>query len=175
MAYIEDKLFAQIVKHCILPCVDFIPVQKKGNKYYIGLILRATGPEAGKYCLMGGIIQKGETVSQAIDRHLRKDINIKKFNFYQDIDEFHPLFVQRYFQKKISPLTNYGYDPTKEAFTPTYLIQIASKPKPMQEAKEFVWFSKDQIPPKPLIGYNHSFAIKEAFKYLIHTRGCITE
>ena len=51
-----------------MSCVDMIPVRKRGGKYEIGLIIRGTGPEAGKYCLLGGIMRKGESVTQAIRR-----------------------------------------------------------------------------------------------------------
>lgn len=136
-------------------CADIIPV-KDGK---IGVIKRATGPEAGKLALIGGRVRKNQRVSDAISNHLKTDLAITKWNFHPINSEQRPFFVQQYLHKTSSN-NELGYDPTKHAIAMTYLIEIEATPVPRKEADAFLWVDEEHIP--DITAYNQGFVMKAA-------------
>ncbi|OGM03945.1 hypothetical protein A2715_02535 [Candidatus Woesebacteria bacterium RIFCSPHIGHO2_01_FULL_39_32] len=163
--YIKDDIFKIIVENIPLPCVDMIAVRKVAKKYEIGIVIRKTGPEKDKYAIVGGIVRKGETIIQAMKRHLEDDLGLTSFEFIA-CDEFHPFFLQRYYHSEKAVDNSHGYDPTKDALTPIYLIKLTGTPKPKKQASNFIWISEKEIPSPKKTGYQTGISMKAAFKYL---------
>lgn len=144
-------------------CTDVIPVKKDGGVNKIGVILRATGPEAGKLAITGGRIKRDQKVSDAISRHLKNDLATSDWKFHPANTEQRPFYVQQYFQNSTYE-KGYGYDPTKHAISLTYVIEITGDPIPKNEATKFLWISERELTANT--AYNHGEVMKQAFKYL---------
>lgn len=160
---LPDKLYKNITGNVPIVCVDIIPVKQINNTWYIGIIKRSTGLESDKLAILGGRISLNETIPEAINRHLLKDLGIHKFTFYKTNKTQTPFYVQQYFLgvKSEKP---YGFDPTKHAIALTYLVTINDTPIPKNEASEFRWITKQEIPKKP--AFNQDTVMQEAFRYL---------
>lgn len=162
-AFIPNRLYAKIVRNTPLPCVDIVPVRISGGKLEIGIIERATGSEAGKLAVIGGRIMLNETVTEAIARHLKNDLNIHTFSYHKINSEPRPFLLQQYL-KGSTVRGNFGFDPTKHAVTPTYLVRIQGTPKPSNEASQYHWITKNELPKDS--AYNQRYVMSEAFKKL---------
>lgn len=149
----------------ILPilCVDVIPIKRESDIYKIGVISRASGPEAGKVAVIGGRVRKDLKVAEAIGLHLKNDLAIDMWKFYQDNNEKRPFYVQQYLQKSNST-DEFGYDPTKHAVALNYIIEIEGNPKPKNEANNFVWITENEIP--EVTAYNHGIVMKQVFEFV---------
>ncbi|HMS92581.1 MAG TPA: DUF4916 domain-containing protein [Candidatus Saccharibacteria bacterium] len=161
--YLNNNLYRKISSHIPIICVDIVPVKQVKKVWKIGIIKRATGKEAGKLAILGGRIALNETIPEAIKRHLFRDLNIHKFNFYQINDTQKPFYVQQYFLGSESRKP-YGFDPTKHAIALTYLVTINEEPIPRDEASAFSWIDRNQIPTKP--AFNQDTVMQEVFNYL---------
>src|SRR5581483_11298113 len=95
MSQLPDDLYRTVTESLPIVCVDVIPVRKLDGQWQIGVITRATGSQAGKLALIGGRIRHGESIEQAIKRHLNNDLLIKDFRFFQG-DSSHPFNVAQY-------------------------------------------------------------------------------
>jgi hypothetical protein len=142
-------------------CVDVIPVNIASSGLQIGIIERATGPEAGKPAILGGRIQKNETVRGAIKRHLYSSFGDGNFSFHEGNDDDSPFHLAQY---KHAPTGMGGYDPTKHAIAPTYLIDVAEPRVTHYEAASFHWVGLDEIPTES--AYNHHLAMQKAADFL---------
>lgn len=162
--YLNNNLYKNISSHIPIICVDIIPVKQVNKVCKIGLIIRATGNEAGKLAILGGRIALNETIPEAISRHLLKDLDIHNFDFYQSNNTQKPFYVQQYFIGSESKKP-YGFDPTKHAIALTYLVTINEEPSPRDEASAFSWIDRNQIPTKP--AFNQDTVMYEVFDYLI--------
>lgn len=153
----------------ILPiiCADIIPVRRDGEIIKIGVIQRATGPEAGKLAVTGGRVKRDQTIIDAISRHLNNDLSISDWKFYSGNNECSPFYVQQYFNETEAK-GNYGYDPTKHSVALTYLLQIGQEPKPKNEATEFIWIEESEIP--RTTAYNHGEVMRQAFRFIRKTK-----
>lgn len=151
-----------IVQFKPLPCVEVVPVRRMSDNQ-LGVIIRATGPEKGKLAVMGSGVNKNESISNAILRTLQTDLGINSFEFYGSITEETPFRVGQHLH---SPKTSEDipYDPTKHAVGVAYLVEINGDPSPRNEASDFFWITRDQIP--PITAYNHWTILKSAFNYL---------
>lgn len=146
-----------------IPCADVVLVKKFNNQYKIGVIIRATGSEAGKMAITGGRVKKDQRIIDAISRHLLEDLSIKNWKFVNGNNEQSPFYLQQYFQNSESN-NEYGFDPSKHAIAMTYLIETDEDPFPKNEANKFLWISEDQIPKET--AYNHGEVMRQAFNFL---------
>lgn len=161
--YLARSVFDLVVDSVPIVCVDFLPVSNSWPEPRLGIITRATGPEAGKTALLGGRIQKDETISEAIGRHLFESLGEERFAYYPGNSEDRPFYVAQYAHAQESVG---GYDPTKHSIALTYLIRIANnQPEVVRdEASDFRWIGFDEIPDKS--AYNHHKVMGEAVMFL---------
>ena len=165
----NEETYKTIVNSIPVVCVDIIPVRQIGEVWCIGIIKRSTGSEYGKFAILGGRIALNETIPEAINRHLIKDIGIHKFSFYRSNNVQKPFYVQQYLLGKTSK-EPYGFDPTKHAIALTYLVTMNDTPIPANEASEFRWITKHQIPKKT--AFNQDTVMKKVFKRLNSIEQC---
>lgn len=143
--------------------VDIIPTRGQELQRQIGIILRATGREAGKYGIVGGNIDKNESILEAIGRHLRKDLGIRNFRLLSPQDENRPFWVQPYYHQE-SSTSEYPFDPGKHSVALNFLVEIDGQPQPWEEAGEFRWINETDIP--AATAYNQGFVMRKAFEFL---------
>jgi ADP-ribose pyrophosphatase YjhB (NUDIX family) len=159
--FVSNELYGQVVESFPLVCVDAIPFDASTNK--IGVITRATGKESGKRALIGGRIGKGETISQAIGRHLLTDLGLTAFSFHPENTEQRPFYVMQY-AHNTEPTDNFqAFDPSKQSIGLTYIITIGETPVPTAEAAAFDWLSEPEIP--DTTAYNQGLAMRAAFDF----------
>lgn len=163
MSHLPDELFNTVISSIPIICVDIIPVRKLNNAWALGVITRATPPQAGKTTILGGRINYGETVQEAIARHLKTDLGLSKYEFLEKTDQFNPFRIQQFLRAETAG-PPFGFDPTKHAISLNYLVEITDTPIPKNEAKNFFWINESQIPNN--CGYNHDLVIKSAFDFL---------
>lgn len=161
--FLAKPIYDLIVDAVPIVCVDFLPVrfESMNNDPQIGIITRATGPETGKPALLGGRVQKNETVSAAISRHLEGSLGETEFAYHQGNTEDQPFYLGQYTH---APTAEGGYDPTKHSIAPTYLIDINEPGIVRDEASDFRWIGFDEIPATS--AYNHHLAMRKAAKFL---------
>lgn len=160
---LPEELYQTITKYMPIVCVDIIPVRRRVNTWEIGIITRATGSQAGKPALLGGRIRYGETVHEAIIRHIQTDWGIESFEYFEGSNEFQPFHVQQYLHADAA-LGPFGFDPTKQAIALNFLVQLEYEPTPRNEASNFYWVSSDAIPHPA--AYNQDKVMATAFEYL---------
>lgn len=160
---INRDVYGLISEIIPISCTDFMPVRVVNGQWQIGVIERATGPEAGKMGVLGGGIYKGKSITEAINYHLKKDLGFTGFRFFGDLDESHPFYVEQYFHGRETRGES-GYDPTKQSTALTFLIEIDEDPVPRDEASKFLWIAEDQIPEET--AYNQKVVMQKAFDYL---------
>ena len=160
---LPEDLYKSITKSIPIVCVDILPVKKVRGVWQIGVIKRSTGKESGKLAILGGRIALRESIVDSIKRHLLKDLRVSNFIFYKTNTDSNPFYVQQYFMGSDSSKP-YGFDPTKHAIALTYLVTINDTPIPENEASEFRWITKQEIPKKP--AFNQDTLMEEVFKHL---------
>lgn len=161
--FVQPDVYKLIAALKPISSVDIIPVRTAQLSQQIGIILRATGPEAGKYGIIGGNIDKNEPITQAMARHLRTDLGITSFRLLPPQSENKPFWVQPYFHQP-TPTSKHPFDPGKHSIGLTFLVEIDDQPQPKLEAGGFLWINEDQIP--EATAYNQGYIMRQAFVYM---------
>lgn len=162
MGLIKQPIYDLAVGVLPVICTDIIPVKKVDDGYEIGVISRATGSQKGKLALLGGRVRKDQSIKDAISTHLKNDLGVVKWSFYNN-SENNPFFVQQYFQTE-SAKDNQGFDPSKHAIALTFLVTIQDDPKPANEADSFIWITGENIP--SVTAFNQGVVMQKAFDFL---------
>ncbi|HJP96858.1 MAG TPA: DUF4916 domain-containing protein [Candidatus Saccharimonadales bacterium] len=160
--FVSNELYEQVTDAFPLVCVDVIPYDAQTNR--IGVITRATGKESGKFALIGGRVGKGETISQAIGRHLLTDLGLATFEFHPSNAEQRPFYVMQYAHSPQPTGEFKAYDPSKQSIGLTYIIQISETPTPAAEAAAFTWLEESEIP--EVTAYNQGLAMQAALTFM---------
>ncbi|WIM18687.1 DUF4916 domain-containing protein [Microbacterium sp. zg-B185] len=142
-------MYTEIEHSMPIACVDFVlvpPTRKAGAEQQVGLILRHS-PYGEVWCHLGGRIQRGETLADALRRHARETLQI-------DIVlplEPQPVDVFQWFPADIAPAdgTPYGDDARKHAIGLSFIVEHEGAATPQGEALDFAYFPLDD-PPEPL-------------------------
>src|SRR3954454_11284193 len=72
--WIHESLYSQIQLTIPIVCVDLLPLCVHTSR--IGLILRDSPHQGPIWCLVGGRVQRGETLNFAVKRHLHETLGI---------------------------------------------------------------------------------------------------
>ena len=109
----------------------------------LGLILRDS-PHGEVWCHLGGRIQRGETIADAIRRHGRETLGIEP---YLPLNP-QPDYVYEWFPPEIAPGdgTAFGDDPRKHAIGLSFVLETEVGARPANEALDFAYFAPDQLP-----------------------------
>jgi ADP-ribose pyrophosphatase YjhB (NUDIX family) len=158
---LHKPVYDLVVSSVPILCVDVFPVNISTTEPSIGVIERATGPEKNKLALIGGRVLKHETIARAIGRHLFDAFESDEFSFYPGNDEGTPFYVAQYAHASTSEGL---YDPTKHSIALNFLIEINEPEVVQNEASDFLWISKDQIPSTS--SYNQHIVMMKAFEQL---------
>ncbi len=165
-AYLSDELYKTITDNTPVICTDIIPVRKKDDAFEVGMILRATGSQTGKWTILGGRIYHSETVDAAVARHLETDLGITDFTYFSGLSAEQPFHVQQYFMESDLESDRYCFDPSKHAVALTYLVEIdEASIAPRHEAADFIWIA-DGIKDMHKTGYNQHIVINQVLRRL---------
>lgn len=144
MTFLPADLYSQIEQSMPIACVDFVPVRTAvDGRREIGLILRDS-PFGEVWCHLGGRVNRGETIAQALRRHARDTL---------DVDlaiepNAQPDYVYEWFPPEIAPGdgTLHGDDPRKHAIGLSFVVELVGDPSPRNEASNFGWFPPEELP-----------------------------
>ena len=98
VAYLPPDTYQLIERSMPIACVDFVLVREHGGRRALGLILRDS-PHGEVWCHLGGRIQRGETIADAIRRHGRETLGIEP---YLPLNP-QPDYVYEWFPPDIAP------------------------------------------------------------------------
>jgi ADP-ribose pyrophosphatase YjhB (NUDIX family) len=144
VSYLPQELYEQIEQSMPIACVDFVPwrLMSTGERE-IGLILRES-PHGRVWCHLGGRIERGETIRQAIRRHAADTLAA---GVILDANP-QPDYVYEWFPGEIAPAdgTVFGDDPRKHAVGLSFAVQLHGEPRPRNEALEFRYFPTARLP-----------------------------
>jgi ADP-ribose pyrophosphatase YjhB (NUDIX family) len=144
MTYLPDDLYAQIERSMPIACVDFVPVLVGSDGARpIGLI-RRNSPHGPVWCHLGGRVQFGETVRDAIRRHARETLQAE----VRIEANPQPSYVYEWFPSQVAPTdgTVFGDDPRKHAIGLSFIVEVDGNPIAQNEALEFAYFSPGDLP-----------------------------
>lgn len=161
-------------------CVDGVPVRRnqQGNVELMA-IRRATGPYAGKLCLVGGgvgRVREGdrwvpESVEGALRRHFRTDLGY-------DIEPVGSWDQPHYLAQDMRPIDGEvrpGFMPnpaSRHLIAARYLVRLVNEDDgPVygstdlggQEASGVQWFTQAEMPDLSEFGYNHGVTYEAMF------------
>lgn len=161
--HLTDEQYAFVANNMPIVCVDMIAVRQQGESFQLGVIIRATGSQKGKICLIGGRVYYGEELDTALARHLEHDLGVKNFSFWDGNSTSRPFHVQQYKHAE-SSTAPFGFDPTKHSIGLTYLVGLQDQPQPANEALSFEWIDLDAIPESA--AFNQQITLQSANAFL---------
>lgn len=135
--WVAESEYRFICDRVPIVCVDLLPISADGR---VGLVLRKTAAGAG-HCLVGGPVQRGERLADAIDRQVAATLGTAV-----SVDRPTVRFIS-VFEYFTEPGESELFDPRKHAVSLTYTGVVAGVPHPCGEALEFAWFDALDLPP----------------------------
>lgn len=128
-----------------LVCVDAVPVRLDhlGQVEKVGLLLRALPDTTVSRAIVTGRVLRGETVREALWRHLTKDLG-------PDCDpqlpaSITPFTVVEYFP---DPHRTGFHDPRQHTVSLAYVVPINGEPRPAEDALDFAWLTVGEVTSK---------------------------
>ena len=121
-----------------IACVDALAIRGEpaGDDLQVGLILRDTPDEGRRWCLIGGRILYGESIAQALTRHVKDSLGGAVR--FETTSGDQPLYVAQY-----APDARPGFarDVRRHAVGLTFAIALGGDVRPAgAEALDFGWF-----------------------------------
>ena len=143
MTFLPRDAYAAVERSMPIACVDFVLVRSATPVLEVGLILRES-PFGRVWCHLGGRIQRGETIAQALRRHARESLDV-------DLDlplDPQPGYTYQWFPPEIAPGdgTSHGEDPRKHAIGLSFIVEHRGVPRPAGEAIDVGFFPLDRLP-----------------------------
>jgi len=125
---IPEALYAKILDVMPIPCADAVLVS--GKHFLLGK--RNNRPAKGKWFLIGGRVQKGELLSDAIQRHIAREIGVKRMTIKKQLTTRETIFKDS------------AQGPASHSINTVFVVAIPYKKyvPPNDENAELAWFSK---------------------------------
>lgn len=154
--HLPRAVYAVIRRLVPIACVDALPYRHSADGVQIGLIRRLDADGKREvWNLVGGRIRHGETLADALERHLRDALGEGANWTIPDLR--HPASLDEYFPDE---RPNALRDPRKHAVAAAYPVPVTGAIRPQGEALGFEWFDVDEIP-RENIGYDQARVIDE--------------
>ncbi|MGW3468997.1 DUF4916 domain-containing protein [Saccharopolyspora sp. NPDC000995] len=144
--WVPEAEYDEITKKIPILCVDVLPLHP-GPENLVGLILRDTFWGRRRWCLVGGGVQHGEPLPNAVERVFDWALGDR---VSLDLDTLELKEVVEYFP---DPDTGEFFDPRKHAVALTYTCVMSGDPRPRGKAIDFRWFSPDALPERDSLGF----------------------
>lgn len=143
--FLPAETYSLVERSVPIACVDFVPTRRDGEQLRVGLILRDS-PYGRVWCHLGGRIGRGETIREALQRHADDTLGVA----LDLADDPQPKHVYQWFPPELAPTDGgtlaYGDDTRKHAIGLSFVAQITGNPAAANEAHEFAWFARDELP-----------------------------
>tara|TARA_B100000378_G_scaffold249645_1_gene223154 strand:+ start:208 stop:669 length:462 start_codon:yes stop_codon:yes gene_type:complete len=127
-----------------IACVDFVPVRNTADGHReVGVILR-NSPFGKVWCHLGGRIQRGETIRDALQRHAADTLGTTLVL----TDDPQPTRVHQWFPHDLQHdlEIDHGDDPRKHAIGLSFVVELDGDPSPQNEALDFAFVPADALP-----------------------------
>jgi ADP-ribose pyrophosphatase YjhB (NUDIX family) len=164
-AWLPDDGWERVQKLVPIACVDALAVRfdraQPGRIESIGLILREAPGDGLKWCLAGGRIRIGESIAEALARHVHETLGNEVG--LKTIPGGEPVYVAQYFP---TPRPGFGVDPRKHAIALTYVVTLTGRIEPHGEAVEFRWFAVDGQPTREEWGFGQDAVARDCLERL---------
>ena len=140
-AWLDDRELEVVRGRVPMVYVEAVPVRldEVGQVTHVGLLLRAMADSTISRAIVSGRVLWGETVRQALQRHLDKDLGPSAFPRLPAAPA--PFTVVEYMP---DPTRTGYYDPRQHAVSLAYLVAVEGECEPSQEALDFVWISSEE-------------------------------
>jgi len=137
-AWLSDIELEQIRHRMPILYVEAVPVRVDGlgRVIDVGLLLRATPMGEFIRTIVSGRVMYGETLRDALFRHLEKDLG--PMAFPQLPASPVPFMVAEYFP---TPLEGPYYDSRQHAVSLAFVVPVTGTTDPRQDALELTWLS----------------------------------
>ncbi len=148
MPHLPDDLYATIEQSIPIVCVDVIPVRYAADgSEEVGLILRDS-PYGRVWCHLGGRVHYGETIRDALVRHVDGTVYGARIELDDDPQPSH---VYQWFPPGVAPDNSnlmHGVDPRKHSIALTFPVSMSGSPVAVEggEAFDFRFFAQDNLP-----------------------------
>lgn len=140
-AWLSDDELTSIRRRLPILYVEAIPVETDGlgRVTRVGVLLRATPDGRMTHTIVSGRVMYGETVRDALFRHLEKDLG--PMAFPQIPASPVPFHVAEYFPiPGVSAFT----DERQHAVSLAYMVPVTGTCEPRQDALEMVWMNPQE-------------------------------
>lgn len=139
---LSDEEFAQILATMPIPAVDVVGLRRDPDEERFGLILRET-PFDGRlmWTQIGGRVRRGETLRDALLRHLGETLTGATVELGDDPQPDH---VLQFFPDGAARSPIHGIDPRKHSIGLSFLLELGGDPGVVAggEAIELRWFTR---------------------------------
>lgn len=137
-AWLSDDELANIRRRLPLIYVEAVPVRVDGlgQVTEVGLLLRANSSGAMTRTIVSGRVMYGETLREALFRHLEKDLGPMAFPLLPASPV--PAHVAEYFP--FAGISAYS-DERQHAVSLVYVVPVTGTCEPRQDALELTWLS----------------------------------
>ncbi|MCF8540567.1 MAG: NUDIX hydrolase family protein [Aurantimicrobium sp.] len=139
--WLGDDELAAIRLRLPLLYVEAVPVRVDGlgRVIDVGLLLRATTTGSITRTIVSGRVMYGETVREALFRHIEKDLGPMAFPLLPA--SAHPFSVAEYFPESgRSPFT----DDRQHAVSLAFVVPVTGTCEPRQDALEVTWLTPEE-------------------------------
>ena len=126
--HIGEKLYKKILQVVPVPCVDTVIVRR--GKFLLGK--RVNKPAKGAWWFVGGRILKGETLEQAVARHVQLETDISKIK------------IKRLLTTRGTIFRSSAQGPLSHTVNSVFLVEVGSDAVSLGdgENRELRWFSR---------------------------------
>ena len=146
-AWLSDLELEQIRRRLPLLYVEAVPVRVDGlgQVTEVGILLRANAVGEITRTLVSGRVMYGETLREALFRHLEKDLGPMAFPLLPASPL--PFQVAEYFPMPgVSPFT----DERQHAVSLAYVVPVTGTCEPRQDALELTWMTPEEATSAPV-------------------------
>jgi ADP-ribose pyrophosphatase YjhB (NUDIX family) len=145
-------------------CIDILPIRFSStsphNLCAVGLIFRET-PHGRRWCLIGGRLMYGESLSKAIHRQVIEALGSHIKLLIGPNQQ--PLYIAQYSPERRKP---FALDPRQHSVGLTYAVEIAGIPTLGGEAIQFEWFKIANVPRARQFGFGQGSLVKTCLDLL---------
>ena len=139
--WLDDEDLETVRARVPMVYVEAVPVRLDhlGQVTHIGLLLRPTANGTISRTIVSGRVMWGETVREALMRHLDKDLGPQAFPRLPSSPT--PFTIAEYMP---DPFQTGFHDPRQHAVSLAYIVPCEGDCEPSQESLEFAWLTTEE-------------------------------